>query len=155
MLFGQQVLDAVRDLSGIEVLVLFGSRARGTARPDSDVDVAVLTRSQVPDERRALHNRIAVALCDLAPEGRVDVVFIDEAPDFIRQEIMASGTVLWCNDQELWKAWRVRTMREFGDREHVRRQFIEAQKQRLLQGGISGRPPQALDSLERTGKLSR
>ncbi len=36
--------EAMRQLDDAEALLLFGSRARGTARPDSDWDVAVITR---------------------------------------------------------------------------------------------------------------
>ncbi len=43
-------------LPGVEKLILFGSRARGEARPDSDYDVAVLLRddADVPLVRRTL-----------------------------------------------------------------------------------------------------
>jgi len=46
----RQAIDAfVRAISDdydIEQLVLFGSRARGTNRPDSDIDVAVILRGE-------------------------------------------------------------------------------------------------------------
>ncbi len=38
-------------LPGVEKLILFGSRARGDARPDSDYDVAVIVRN-LSDRRR-------------------------------------------------------------------------------------------------------
>ena len=43
-------------MPGVEKLILFGSRARGEARPDSDYDVAVLLRDDrdVPRVRRTL-----------------------------------------------------------------------------------------------------
>ena len=45
-----------RALPGVERLILFGSRARGQARADSDYDVAVVVRdlSDLPRVRRAL-----------------------------------------------------------------------------------------------------
>jgi predicted nucleotidyltransferase len=149
----RQILKAVSDLAGIEVLALFGSRASGSPRPDSDLDIAVLTASSDATERRRLLSAIAVALADLAPEGRVDVVFLDEAPDFLRQRIMEKGTVLLCRDPDLWMQWRIRTMREYGDREHVLRLFEEAQRRRLTTGGKSGRSARALESLERARGL--
>lgn len=64
--------DAVREMYGdrLERLVLFGSRARGDARADSDYDVAVFLRS-LPD-RWAELDRLAV----------LRVQFLDETGTF-------------------------------------------------------------------------
>ena len=88
------VLRAVEEIPGISVLVVFGSRAKGTARQDSDLDIAVLPDATVPlddpSARRRLQTRVAVALANLAPEGRVDVIFLDEAtgvPEWVLVQI--------------------------------------------------------------------
>jgi len=51
------VRDALCDVSGIEAAFVFGSFARGDARPDSDVDVFVVETPAV--DRRALHRQLA------------------------------------------------------------------------------------------------
>src|SRR5712691_2261832 len=51
----------------IERVVLFGSRARGDARPDSDYDVAVFLKDRSPDEGTAESNR---AKRDVTPRRR-------------------------------------------------------------------------------------
>jgi predicted nucleotidyltransferase len=156
-----QVLDdeitrRVEPIEGIAALLVFGSRAAGTERPDSDLDVAVLP--SIGDDlkaRRELQTRIAVALADLAPEGRVDVILLDEASDLIRQRVLEAGRLLICRDRLAFRDLRVRTMREYGDREWVREFTLEVHKLRLEQGEPSGRSPRALESLRRIGKLSR
>lgn len=150
-----QVLEAVQDFPGIAVLVLFGSRARGTHRPDSDLDVAVLPGTPDSRARRHLQADVAVALAELAPEGRVDVILLDEAPEVLRQRIMETGRVLINRAPEAWKELRVRTMREYGDSEWARKLYREAQRRRLERGEPSGRSGKALESLERIGRLSR
>ena len=45
--------EAVGSIPGIEAVVLFGSRARGTARATSDWDVAILSHASPDDERAA------------------------------------------------------------------------------------------------------
>jgi uncharacterized protein len=155
MSLDQQILQAARDLPGISVLAVFGSRAKGTYRPNSDLDVAILPASLDSRARRHLQADVAVALADLAPEGRVDVVLLDEADDVLRQRVMETGRILINRDNEAWKELRVRTMREYGDREWARRLFREAQRRRLVGGEPSGRSGKALESLERVGKLSR
>jgi predicted nucleotidyltransferase len=154
-----QILRAVEEIPGISVLVVFGSRAKGTARPDSDLDIAVLPEASVALDdataRRKLQTRIAVALADLAPEGRVDVVFLDEAMDVLRQRVMEHGRVLICRDREAWIELRVRTMREYGDREWARDLTQRTQRRRLEGGQPGGRSGKALESLRRIGKLPR
>ena len=54
-LLGAIATDIQQAIPGAEVR-LFGSRARGTARPDSDLDLLIT----VPDAWLAAHNRFAV-----------------------------------------------------------------------------------------------
>lgn len=132
----QEILRAIRDLPGIAVLVVFGSRARGNHRPDSDLDVAVLPDTQDSRARRYLQGDLAAALAHLSPEGRVDVILIDEAPETLRQAVMETGRVLLDRDPEAWKELRVRTMREYGDSESYRR-LREVRDQRELSSRLS------------------
>ncbi len=156
-----QVLDdeikrRVEPIPGIAALLVFGSRAQGKERPDSDLDLAVLPSvGDDPKARRKLQTDLAVACAELAPEGRVDVVLLDEAYDVLRQRVLESGRLLICNDQRAFRDLRVWTMREYGDREWARDMMLQAQKRRLETGEPSGRSPRALESLRRVGRLSR
>jgi predicted nucleotidyltransferase len=143
------------NLGEITTLVLFGSRASGKERPNSDLDVGILCREKDSNIRRKLQSALAVELADLSPEGRVDVVFMDEAPVLLRQRIMESGILLLSKEPSAWKALRVSTMREFGDQEPYRRFFREAIRRRIEGGRFGGRSGRALESLERTGRIPR
>jgi len=147
------IRGAVAGLGGFDLLAVFGSRALGTAREDSDLDIAVLPTSADPNDRRRLQSGLAAALADLAPGGSVDVVLLDEAPELLRHGIFSTGRLVAGNDAA-WREWRVRTMREHGDREHYRNMMREAQRRRL-QEGRDGRSGRALESARRTGKLPR
>jgi predicted nucleotidyltransferase len=153
-----EIARAVEAVSGIAVLVVFGSRARGSHRADSDLDVGVLPERGLPEARRRyMQADVAAALGHLAPAPaeRVDVVLMDEATDLLRQRIMETGRVVLCRDARAWRDLRVRTMWEYGDREWERRLYQDAQRRRLEKGEPSGRSGRALVSLERLGKLSR
>lgn len=151
-----EITRRTEPLEGISSLLVFGSRAAGTERPDSDLDVAVLPSvGDDPKARRDLQTRLAVALADLSPDGRVDVVLLDEATDLLRQRVLETGRLLICRDPAAFRDLRVRTMREYGDSEWVRDLMRAAQKRRLEQGEPSGRSGRALESLGRVGKLSR
>lgn len=150
-----QIVRLAEAVPGISALVAFGSRASGSPRQDSDLDVAVLPDSVDPQARRRLQSQLAVALADLAPGGRVDVVLMDEAPDLLRQRILETGQLLICRNPEAFRDLRVRTMREYGDREWVRQLMRTAQRRRLERGEPSGRSGRALESLGRIGRLPR
>jgi predicted nucleotidyltransferase len=156
MSLDDEITRRAEPFEGISALLVFGSRARGAERPDSDLDVAVLPSvGNDPKARREIQTGLAVALADLSPEGRVDVVFLDEASDLLRQRVLESGRLLICRDPRAFRDLRVRTMREYGDREWVRELTRTAQKRRLEQGEPSGRSGRALESLRRVGRLSR
>jgi len=85
-------LRAVLEKGGrLRVAILFGSRARGTARPDSDVDVAVLPHDdQLADfEEDALAGEL-----ERAVGAPIDLVRIDRAPAALRWRIARDGIVL-------------------------------------------------------------
>jgi hypothetical protein len=74
MALDTRVLTKVfKDYPGVQAVYLFGSHATGTARADSDVDLAVVPQNAAVRERRL------DMLTDLTRAGveRVDLVFLD------------------------------------------------------------------------------
>jgi predicted nucleotidyltransferase len=149
----EQVARVVEAIPGIAALAIFGSRANGTARPDSDLDVAVLPEPGDGISRRNLQVAVAVALADLAPEGRVDVILLDEAPELLRHQVLSTGRLVLCRDGRAWRDLRVQTMREHGDREWARDLLRRAQRRRFEKGETGGRSGHAVQSLRRTRNL--
>jgi len=56
-----EMVSRIRDALNPERIILFGSRARGTARQDSDFDLLVINESDQPRYRRAapLYTKLA------------------------------------------------------------------------------------------------
>ena len=56
----RRVAEAILGTDGnrIRRIILFGSRARGDAKPDSDLDLLVVTREATPTEQRAYHQSL-------------------------------------------------------------------------------------------------
>lgn len=78
---------------------LFGSHARGEARPDSDIDLAVLTREPVA---RALLDPLARLEMDLADTlGRdIDLVDLRSAPPDLVHRVLRDGRLLLDRDPD-------------------------------------------------------
>ena len=75
---------------GVDELWLYGSQAEGTARADSDVDLAVLFR------RRPTGLEIFDARSELEEQLRrdVDLVDLDQAPPILAMQVLKHGRLL-------------------------------------------------------------
>ncbi len=95
----QEMVQRIVDLAHPEQIILFGSRATGTARPDSDVDFLVITTLQKP--RRRLEGDLYVALAgsELAKDIVVltprEVERFRDVPGTIVKPALESGLVVY------------------------------------------------------------
>ena len=90
-----------------EKIILFGSYAYGTAGPDSDLDILVVTSDEtIPSsfsEKSKIHLRISKAISDIKKEFPVDLIVHTKAmhEKFIKlnslfaQELLNKGKVLY------------------------------------------------------------
>ena len=77
----QELVRRIVEASGAEKIVLFGSRARESHRPDSDIDLLVIQQSTEPRYRRAVP--IYRALASMPVE--VDTQVIVYTPEEVEQ----------------------------------------------------------------------
>ena len=87
---------ALGPLAGVRVAYLFGSRARGDARADSDLDVAVSFAPTDDRGREALRREIIAALTDaLGNIGeRADVVDLERADSAVAFRAIRDGRLV-------------------------------------------------------------
>jgi hypothetical protein len=93
---------------------LYGSVARGTARPDSDVDVAVLLGREpargLAGQPFDLEDELARLL------GRdVQVVVLDRAPPDLAHRVLRDGRLLFESDPAARVTFQVRSRNEYFD----------------------------------------
>ena len=93
------VVSCILSVGNPQKIVLFGSRARGDSRPDSDLDLLIIEDSELPRYRRSARYRRA--LCGLFPAKDVVVWTPDEVeewcevPNAFITTVLAEGKVLY------------------------------------------------------------
>jgi predicted nucleotidyltransferase len=116
--------------------LLFGSRAAGTARPDSDYDVAVWLEPHLDDGQR--HDWLRRAYAALTPPDDVDLVVLNEAPALLGHRALM-GRVLLKRDRAAYSRYFVKTIAMSNDEAHWRDLHDRARRRRLEEGRF-GRP---------------
>jgi predicted nucleotidyltransferase len=128
-----------RRLSGFQCVrfaLLFGSRAGGKPRADSDWDLAVYLSDELsPEERFSERLRLAAELEDL---GRIDLVVLNDAPPLLGQRALQGRRIL-VQDPVAYVRFFVRTEAAAGDERYWREIHRDARKRRLEEGRF-GRP---------------
>lgn len=96
----------------IRCALLYGSRVRGTATADSDVDVAVGFEGDLDaSERLSLRVDLTVDLIEALGTDAVDVADLDAIEPAVGASALESGVVLY-GDEETIDAYRERFERE-------------------------------------------
>lgn len=83
-------LNYIGDKYDIKKIVLFGSRARGDNRNNSDIDVAIYLKSE--KDKGAIYDEIN----DIETLYKIDIVFVNESTDIeLLKNINRDGVILY------------------------------------------------------------
>ncbi len=98
----------------VDLAYLFGSQATGQARPDSDVDIAVLLsgtdRWTHVEERLRLSDELATRL-----HKAVDVVVLNHASPLLKQHVLMQKKVVFVRDAAQQVEFEVHTGKIYAD----------------------------------------
>jgi predicted nucleotidyltransferase len=112
----QEFLSRNAEREGIAAAYLFGSVARGTAGPRSDVDVGVLYQEDPPLTLEGLGLRLEGDLESLLGKP-VQVVVLNRAPVDLSIRVIRDGKILVDRDRSKRIDFEVKTRFEFWDLE--------------------------------------
>lgn len=121
----------------LRLVILFGSRARGSPAPtpDSDIDIAILglPKSRYWDCLRALG--------EVFRELPLDVVRLENADPLFRHEVMHKAILLW-GDPDLFSEYRAFAYRDFIDSADLfgLEQVLFTKKMKLLRDQLYDSP---------------
>jgi predicted nucleotidyltransferase len=128
--------QALRDAAlahGLDLVVLFGSTARGRRRPQSDLDVAVRFAPPRPtpptlDEEVDVEGAL---LQLLKPPCELDLVLLNGASPLLQWNVARYGIPLFSTSADTWNTFRIRASRIYEDTAKFRRRQWEVLLQRL------------------------
>ena len=108
------VLDALGQ-TDVAAVWLFGSRAGGRPRADSDADVAVLLREGAPTPGLLAQARLADLLAEALDVPRVDLLLLDGAPLELQARVVLDGRLLVPLDDVRRVRWTVLVQSRWND----------------------------------------
>ena len=132
-----EVLSSILARYPVDAAYVYGSVARGTMTPLSDVDIALLLNASLPPYER-LKMELTIqgdieAACGLSP---VDVRAINEAPLTVQGRIVQQGILLYERDRGRRIAFEVATRKRYFDFAPVARRLRDAFLQRVHREGL-------------------
>ncbi len=134
---GHSALRTWCQVSQVELCYLFGSRARGQARADSDYDLAVRFATRPSDdERDRLLAELAEALARRlrVPEDRVDVHDLDEMPLALQFRVLRDGVRLWESPEGTHNEFYVRVLGKYLDYRYYEDLHLGEMRRRVREG---------------------
>jgi hypothetical protein len=129
-----RIAEALASMPDVELGWLFGSRAAGRARPESDIDVGVEVTAAAAAHKRETLARLFDRLGRVAPSDRLDVVLLNDAPSLLRHRVLAGGRLLFARRPEARVRFATRTIRDYQDMQ-VRRAFFYRERLKHLKEG--------------------
>lgn len=120
----------------VKFAYLFGSVARGTAGPLSDIDVAVYLDARVNlfSRRLVLMERLAKVL----GTDNFDLVVLNTAPVVLKFEVIRNGKVLK-EDRQRRVLFESAVLREYLDSAHMRATQYQYLKEKLRSGVLAAK----------------
>ena len=124
--------------AGVVVAYLFGSRAAGRHRPDSDADVAVVLTDPSVDLPLVVEAQLAERLAQALGVARVDLTVAARAPLELRSRVVREGRVLFSDDEAARVRFEVDTQSRWFDVEPAYAEQTAAFLRRVAAEGLGG-----------------
>ncbi len=110
-----------KSVPNLIALYRFGSQAKGSTRPESDIDLAVLARDPIPNIRRfELAQELATQL-----HRDVDLVDLRTASTVMRMQVLSTGTCLDTQNESTRRAFEMYAYSDYARLNEERREILK------------------------------
>ncbi len=121
--------------AGVRLVVVFGSAARRSDRPGSDLDAGVLFDGAAPfpgESPAPFDARREAAARALRADREIDLVVLDEADPLLLHEVALDGRPVFEAEPGAFEEFRLRAIKRYLDTAWIRR--LEAERLRSRYG---------------------
>jgi hypothetical protein len=133
-------LKTIFEQHGVVLAYLYGSQARGTAGPLSDVDIAVLFARGIESSER--FDRVLSLMSDLAQVFKrddVNVLDLDAGTPLLNNNVRVQGRVIFCADERARIAFEIQSLHRYVDTMPLR-QELNKYLSKKIRLGFFGKP---------------
>ncbi len=117
----QRILGVAPD--DINLIVIFGSRARGDHSEQSDLDIAIGTSLQDKEQRFKLRLKV-ISLLE-GPKQPVDVVILEDSNWTLCHRIARDGVVIFQKNEDTWANFVEQVLIFYPDHRIFEKQFLK------------------------------
>ncbi|HCG98416.1 MAG TPA: nucleotidyltransferase domain-containing protein [Actinobacteria bacterium] len=118
---------------GITVAYVFGSHAKGTAIPTSDIDIAAyFDRAIDEDGYFNLKLNLTAELMKLLERNDIDVVVLNNASPLLKYNVFADGETVYVDSEKDRVRFEVGAMRDYFDTARLREIMLKAYMDRSV-----------------------
>ena len=123
----------------ISFAYLFGSQVKGVTGALSDIDIAVYFDETVSYPRKSIYGpevELVMELEKALEARRVDLVVLNEAPIFLRYQVLKGGEIIFCSSEEDRVRFHEETIRLYLDFLPFRAVQNDYLQKRIAQGAF-------------------
>jgi len=123
----------------VQAAYVYGSVVTGRARPDSDVDIAVLVIDRVM-RRDPFRYRLDLMseLRSILKRDDVDLILLNQAPPLLAHRVLSKGKLIFERSVSARVAFQVQTVNRYLDTQPMRNLYLSYLKKHAREGKIFG-----------------
>jgi len=115
-----RLLERARQDDQVLAVMLFGSRAREEQIEKSDADVCLVLTPRKYGAKELSQKKL-----EYLTRSDLEIEVYQQLPLYIRVRVLKEGKVLNCRDEDELYAVAFKTIEEFGDFEHIYREYLQ------------------------------
>jgi predicted nucleotidyltransferase len=113
--------------------------AQDRARPDSDIDIAVLVGRRIPDARALRYRlKLSVELGAALHRSDVQLVILNDASPLLAQRVLSRGALVFERAHAARVRFQVQTASRYADMVPTMERYVRRLKQDVREGRVGG-----------------
>ena len=107
---------------GINLVYLYGSKAKNKQKLGSDIDLGVLLNSSVSEEEYSqIRLNLTTQLMNLLNFDKIDLVILNQSPPLLCYQAVLKGKILYIQNKEKRTDFELKVLREYEDTKFLRK----------------------------------